>query len=195
MGITLLLVTSLLNPAAIANGQKFEGEQLFRAIFFGQGEAAELFEHITQPELVDYEHTEEELELISELVNGVDKLDETLFDRLEQAIYSKNLVDVHKILQEASMHSYNVLEKIGYDIYANNGDGEGEIACVVGPVVVIAAGVYMYVAAAHTAAVGIQVGVGAAYWVSVGAWVTSSVDPTMSLEQERIVVEVVEAIN
>ena len=122
------------------SGTKYEGEPLFRAIVFGQGEAASKLEGLTNPVDVTPEVEGE----IDRIVAQMKSIDETYFDRFAELAQSGDVLKVENAFTETGDVLNEALTALGY----GDGSVSGEVSTDCIQVVLFAVAVLVYAGAA-----------------------------------------------
>lgn len=194
--IIAALIASVVNPSVMATkGQDIErytGEEIFKAIAFGAGELAEKIPAVDKS-VEKIEHNEETLAIIEKIVREMDSISPGYFNKLEDAVYSKNPVKVDQVMEEGG----SILEKalINLDIVAPAQHDADITAVVAGWIAMIGALAYNYAGAVHTAAAAVNAAAYLNLAVYQYVYLWGSEVQTNQLERDMYIVEVIEAVH
>lgn len=182
-GLALALVAALSPFTASADAHPFDGEELFRGIYWGQGPAAAQIEAVgtVRAEAMP----KEVLVLIDRSVKHIQTSEPTFFDEFAEVLYSGNHREVSEALEAGGQTLAEAIERVvpQQDRSADEiGPACGLLALCVTAVAVQSWG----------AATTVTLGFGyAAVYLETAFWGPSSIDGPSTLEQERLVQDIV----
>ncbi|MBZ3766589.1 hypothetical protein COJ91_00070 [Bacillus thuringiensis] len=161
------------NKAAVtteSKQQQYDGETIYRGLFFGEGPVAKLFPEIWSEDLTKQANTTEAKKVSEFLTEKINEVDPNYFNELKAAVYSGDNIKI----QEAFGKGGQLLVKVSEGLQNEKvGEGQG-LACTVvaGCVAAIyAAGAVTTVAVVtHAGAITAAVGVVAYKYVVATEW-------------------------
>ncbi|MFJ7747461.1 sporulation delaying protein family toxin [Peribacillus sp. NPDC097295] len=129
-GITFSTTGINANAKAQANNE-YTGEELYKAILFGQGEASNLLDDLWTEEGKETSNTEQGLDFTNKLVKSIKTSDPDYFEDLEDAIYSGNQVEIENTLELGGEYLGKYVESGKYQPNKSViADGGAEGTCV-----------------------------------------------------------------
>ncbi|WP_170957112.1 sporulation delaying protein family toxin [Bacillus pseudomycoides] len=140
--------------------QQYDGETIYRGVFFGEGPVAKLFPEIWSEEATKQANTAEGKKAAELLAKKINELDPNYFNELQAAVSSGDNIKI----QEAFNKGGELLVQVG-EVIQNKKVGEGQ-GLLAGVVVAVYAGgaVTTVVVITHAAAVTAAVAVAAWKW-------------------------------
>lgn len=175
--------------------KSFTGEEMFVGIVFGQGPVSELFPEIWPKNTLKETNSEEAKKWVALTVADMKQSSPAFFDEFEKAVYSKDYVAIDQAFTKGGTLLNEAINRQG--LMYQNADDPTVNAFAAGVLVMVGAGVYNYAAVVHTAAAGIQVVAGFAYWVynQVKFWPKAEMTASSQLEKELFVNKVIDRLS
>ncbi|WP_310549844.1 sporulation delaying protein family toxin [Paenibacillus glufosinatiresistens] len=143
--------------AEASSKEAYSGEDLFRGLFFVQGEVAkQLSSEIYTHDLYQTANTKEAVGQVDKIVANVEKLEPGYFNRLKGAVDSKNPLELERALGKGSELIYSALKSDGVNVTSIDSKQLGYASgqCAVAAVVFVAGLAVVWYAGAVAQVVG-----------------------------------------
>lgn len=179
---SIALSVSLVSPSfgksvAAESTPNYSGEEIFKGVIAGQGEAAAEFDVIWSDKDLKKSNQETNVEIVDNVVHIMKENNPAYFTELEQSLEDKNLKKTEALLQEGST---KFLEIIDAEYGGKIKDGVVDTNC-------LALALSMAVVLSHAAAITFYL-----YVIAAGPGLNSVGDST---SREQVALEMVEAYN
>lgn len=186
---------------ASALKKNFSGEELYRGIFFFQGEAGKKMNVEVAKQVEKAQSKPETKQFIDGNIAYVKKQDPDYFKKLEQAIYKQDIIKVKKFIEQGRENLEKYFKVKGFE-QNDSEDANGEMRSIAVFVPVGLLAVFVNAAAVVQAVVVTHVGIGAVYALKVTVQFSKSLHAdrknntgSSEFEFEKVVTDVVERFN
>ncbi|ARJ39343.1 hypothetical protein SporoP8_10940 [Sporosarcina ureae] len=174
---SFILTTGLNNVSAIETSPSYSAKEVFQGIIAGQGDAASEFKSLWSKKNLARANEEENVKLINDVIEKMDKKKPDFFENLDVALKNKDFKSVDLLLTEGSEEFLLILNK---EHSAEIADNIVDANCLV-------LALSMAVVLSHAAAVTFYL-----YTVAAG----SGLDPkSANTSRESMVVDMIEVYN
>ena len=188
ISFALIMMVSLPNfsqAQSVSVPTKYSGEELFKGIFFAQGEVAKELDPVFSDKLLEAGNQPEVVKIANDMVEKIKQADNSYFDSLQKAVDSKDPLLIQSKLDIGAdliiKHSEELMDQAKIDMSIADG--------AVGNCVVLALGVAViyYGAVVAQLAAGVVYVAGAAVYLKTAAVSNSIDDPPTELSDELLI--------
>lgn len=106
-----LFSTGLVNNVAAETAPSYSGEEIFKGVIAGQGEAAAEFDSIWSAKDLKKANKEANVEIIDNVIDIMGENNPDYFVNLEESLEAKDLKKTEDLLQEGSTEFLEILDK------------------------------------------------------------------------------------